>query len=491
MTATYQAIIIGAGFAGIGMGIQLRRAGMTDFLILEQGADIGGTWRDNTYPGAACDVESHLYSLSFAPKRDWSNRYAGQAEINAYLHQCIANFKLMPHIKTSASVTALEFSEALQLWTVTLASGEQLQAQSVITAVGQLNQPKYPSLTGVDQNGETAFAGPAFHSSRWQHGVELDNKRVGVIGTGASAIQFVPQIAQLAKQVRVFQRSPAWVIPKQNTPFKPWQLNALRYVPGLAKLYRALIYLKNEARALAFTKFGFILKVAEFRAKKMARKAIHDPQLYRRVIPTYRAGCNRILLANDWFSTLAKPHVAVETTAIAAITPTGVTLTTGEQVELDVLIFGTGFRATEFLQQFDVIGRNGKRLQDAWRQGAEAYKGISVHGFPNLFMLYGPNTNLSHSSVLIMLEAQMHYVRECLRLLESERQQTMEVTAAAQQHDVEQLQQKLKHSVWASGCSSWYLNDSGRNVVNWFGFTFTYKWRTKRVRLADYEFTPQ
>ncbi|MCH8500749.1 MAG: NAD(P)/FAD-dependent oxidoreductase [Aliidiomarina sp.] len=482
MTKTYDALIIGSGFGGIGMAIQLKKTGRHDFLVLEKAGSVGGTWRDNTYPGAACDVESHLYSLSFAPKRDWSRRYGSQAEIQRYIESCVSQFNLQPHLRCNAEVTEMRFHDSAKLWHVTLASGDVLLSRTVITAVGQLNQPLYPNIDGLAD-----FQGPVFHSARWDHSVELTGKTVGVIGTGASAIQFVPQLSKIAKRLQVFQRSGSWVIGKNDRPFHRWEHWCFQNIPGVARLYRTFLYLKTESRAVVFTRFNWLLKYGEWQAHRLARRDMSNEQKRQQLIPNYKIGCNRILLANDWYSSIDLPHVDLVTSPIKGVTARGVVTADGVEHPSDVLVLGTGFRATEFLTPIRVIGRQGIDLNQAWAQGAEAYKGISVSGFPNLFMLYGPNTNLSHSSILLMLESQMHYVLQCLRALERHRAVTMDVKPERQQHYVTKLQKKLDNTVWSSGCSSWYLDDNGRNVVNWFGFTFSYRWMTRRVKVDDYD----
>ena len=496
--------IIGSGFAGIGMAIQLKKAGRTDFVVVEQSAQIGGTWRDNTYPGAACDVESHLYSFSFARKTDWSQKYSPQDEIFAYIEHCVQQFRLTPHIRLNSAVTQLTYCDVTQRWTLQFNDGTTINARVVITATGQLNQPNTPNFAGRQD-----YRGIQFHSARWRHDVDLTGQHVAVIGTGASAIQFVPKIAEQAATVRIFQRSAAWVIAKKNAPFKTWQHQCFARLPGYARTYRTFVYLKNELRALAFTRFGWVLKHAEWQAKRMARRDIHDPAKRQAAIPDYKIGCNRILLANDWYSTLAKTNVHLITDPIYRFNETGLATVSREpegqsrsqsnsqnanndrnvtQHPIDVVIYATGFRATEFLAPMQIYGRHGQSLNDAWAQGAEAYKGISVSGFPNLFILYGPNTNLSHSSILQMLESQFCYVLRCLEALDHHCACAMDVKAAPQQAYVDNLGANLKQSVWASGCNSWYLTDDGRNVINWFGFTFTYRWLTRRVNTSHYEF---
>lgn len=482
MTTLYEQIIIGSGFGGIGLGIRLKQAGRHHFLILEKADSVGGTWRDNTYPGAACDVESHLYSFSFAPKRDWTRRYSGHAEIKAYIESCVDRFELRPHLRFNAEVSELVFDESANHWRIHLSNGETLLSRVVITAMGQLNQPRYPDISGLDD-----FKGPVFHSARWDHAVELKGKRVGVIGTGASAIQFVPQLAQVARKLVVFQRSGSWVIGKKDRPFNAFEQWLFRHVPGAAKLYRTFLYVKSESRAVIFTRFHWLLKYGEWQAHRLARRDMQNLTKRQQLIPDYQIGCNRILLANDWYSSMDLPHVNLVTHPIQNVTEHGVMTADGVEHPLDALVLGTGFRASEFLTPLRVIGRSGLSLNRAWADGAAAYKGISVHGFPNLFLMYGPNTNLSHSSILLMLESQMHYVLACLNELDARNAAALDVREDCQQTYVTGLQHKLNKAVWASGCSSWYLDKNGRNVVNWYGFTYSYRWLTRRVNVNDYE----
>lgn len=480
---TPSVVIIGSGFGGLGMAIQLKQAGFHNITILEKASRVGGTWRDNTYPGAACDVQSHLYSFSFEPKHDWSRKFGLQAEIQAYMEHCVAKYGLAPHLRFQAEVAAACFDEARGEWCITLRSGEVLRAQVLVTATGQLNQPAFPTIPGME-----SFAGKAFHSARWDHGYELAGKRVAVIGTGASAIQFLPQIVPQVKSLTLFQRSAAWVIGKPDRPFKSWEQELFARLPLADRAYRSLIYWKNESRALAFTRFDRLLDIFALEARALAWRQVKDPAKRKQLIPDYRIGCKRILMANDWYPALNQDHVAVVSTGIARIEKDAVITQDGGRHEVDAIIYGTGFKATDFLAPMKITGRHGLELSEAWREGAEAYKGISVAGFPNLFMLYGPNTNLSHSSIVFMLESQIHYVLLCLRQLQAEQAAFMEVKPARQRAYVDGLQARLGRSVWASGCTSWYTTASGRNVANWPGFTFVYRQLTQRLERGDYDF---
>jgi len=481
MSNTPHVLIIGTGFGGLGMAIQLKRAGIDEFTLLEKAGALGGTWRDNTYPGAACDVESHLYSFSFEPKTDWSRKFAPQAEILAYLEACAVKHDLYRHIRFHTEVASAAFDASLGLWQVRTAGGETIEAEILITACGQLNRPDYPSIAGAD-----TFAGPAFHSARWDHQVDLAGRRVAVIGTGASAIQFVPEIVKCAAHVSVFQRSGAWVAPKPDGAFSAAARRRFARYPVLARLYRYAIYWKNESRALAFTRFAVLLKPFAAISRGHARRQMADADKRQRLTPDYPIGCKRILLSNDWYPAIDADHVDLVTDAIERIDTDAIVTHDGRRHPADVLIYGTGFKATDFLAPMQIIGRDGLDLNTAWRDGASAYKGIVVNGFPNLFMLYGPNTNLAHSSIIFMLESQIAYVRQAVQALHRSDIAGLEVKRARAGAFDAKIQGALARTVWQSGCNSWYVNEAGRNTVNWPGFTFTFRRATARLNLTDY-----
>lgn len=478
---TCQIAIIGTGFGGLGMAMQLKRAGFDDFTLLEKSTAVGGTWRDNHYPGAACDVESHLYSFSFAPKYDWTRKFAGQPEILGYLEACAHEYGLREHIRFNTEIASAAFQDDEQRWHLTTTSGETLSAAILITACGQLNQPAYPAIPGA-----ATFAGSTFHSARWDHSVPLSGRRVAVIGTGASAIQFVPEIVPEAGEVSVFQRSGAWVVPKSDGPFSDGAKQRFARWPWLARAYRAAIYCKNESRALAFTRWAFLLKPHVLLARRAIRRQMADQDKQQRLTPNYAIGCKRILLSNDWYPAIDAEHVDLVTDDIERIDEQGVVTADGHHHPADVLIYGTGFQATDFLTPMQIHGRDGQDLNTAWRNGAHAYKGITVHGFPNFFMLYGPNTNLAHNSIIFMLESQMRYVLQAVRQLQDQRITTLEVRRDREDAFDADIQDSLAHTVWQSGCNSWYVNAAGRNTVNWPGFTFSFRRATAALDLADY-----
>lgn len=483
--ATPHIVIIGTGFGGLGMAIQLKKAGIESFTLLEKASNLGGTWRDNTYPGAACDVQSHLYSYSFEPKSDWTRKFGLQPEIRSYMESCASKYGLHEHIHFNQEVANAQFDKASAQWTLTTKGGETLTADIVISAVGQLNQPAYPSIPGADR-----FKGALFHSARWNHDVDLTGKSVAVIGTGASAIQFVPQIVPKVKEVKLFQRSGAWVIPKPDRPFSGFEQWLFESFPLIDRLYRTSIYWKNEVRALGFTKLGFLLEAWAWQSKRVMRKHVKDPVKRAKLTPDYKIGCKRILISNDWFPAVSQDHVDIITDGIQEITEDGLISADGTHHKVDVIIYGTGFKATDFLTPMQVTGLNGLDLNEAWKDGADAYKGLCVSGFPNLFLLYGPNTNLAHSSIIFMLESQIRYVMQCVRMLLDPGLAYMNIKAERQQHFSEQMQDALKSSVWVAGCNSWYANEAGKVINNWPGFTFTYRLLTGKLDLQDYELQP-
>jgi cation diffusion facilitator CzcD-associated flavoprotein CzcO len=480
--SVHSAVIVGAGFGGLGMGIALRSAGVDDFVILDKGRDVGGVWSDNTYPGAACDVPSHLYSFSFEPNPKWSRAFAPQPEILAYLQHCGHKYRLHDRIRLRTEVRGARFDEASGRWHVELTSGETLQARALITACGQLNRPLYPNLPGLDR-----FRGPAFHSARWDHGVDLTGKRVAMIGTGASAIQIVPSIVDRVGSLQVFQRHAPYLLPKPDREYAAWEQALFAAVPGIQALSRARWYTGHESRVLGFLTMPSLMRMIERMSLRELQKRVVDPELRKKLTPDYPIGCKRILLSNDYYTALCRPNADVVTSAITEVTETGLRTADGRDHALDVLIYGTGFKATEFLAPMAIHGRGGVELSAQWRDGAEAYLGVSVHGFPNLFMLYGPNTNLGHNSIVYMLESQIHYVMECLRALRTRGLRSMDVKSEIEAAHNAEIQAEIKRSVWDQGCDSWYKTARGKHTNNWPGFTFSYRKRTRAPNLDHYE----
>lgn len=482
---TSHIVIIGTGFGGIGMAIQLKKAGIDSFTILEKADSVGGTWRDNTYPGAACDVQSHLYSYSFEPKSDWTRKFGLQPEIRSYIESCVTKYGLRDHIQFNQEVESAAFDAETGIWNILTKEGKKFSAHVFVSACGQLNKPATPKLDGIE-----SFKGKVFHSARWDHSYDISDKDVAVIGTGASAIQFVPQITPNVKKIKLFQRSGAWVIPKADRPFTALDQWLFKTFPILDRIYRASIYWKNESRAVAFTRFGFLLKIFAWQAKRLAKRKIKDPKKREKIIPDYPIGCKRLLISNDWYDAINSDNLEVISDGIDHVEEDAIVTKDGERHTCDTIIYGTGFAATDFLAPMKITGLDGLDLNEAWKDGAEAYKGVSVSGFPNMFILYGPNTNLAHSSIVFMLESQIRYVMQCVGVLRDSGLLYMDVKKDRQAAFSDHIQTKLKGSVWNSGCTSWYINDSGKNTNNWPGFTFSYRLMTGKLDLQDYELQP-
>ncbi|AEA65586.1 flavin-containing monooxygenase [Burkholderia gladioli] len=483
-TKPLAAIVIGAGFAGIGMGVALKRAGIDDFLILERSHNVGGVWRDNSYPGAACDVPSHLYSFSFEPNPEWTRTFARQPEIYAYLQRCTAKYALERHLRFRAEVAHARYDDLEALWYVTLSDGSTLSAALLISGTGQLSRAAMPNLPGME-----AFRGRAFHSAHWDHAYPLEGKRVAVIGTGASAIQFVPAIADTVQSLTVFQRSPAYMMPRPDREYRPWQRALFRRLPWAMKLHRAAIYLRYESRAIAFTRLNGLMKFAVGRPfRKLLAQQVPDAALRERLTPDYPIGCKRILLSSDYLAAMSRNNVELVTQGIQRVTGHGVETTDGTLHEVDAIIYGTGFAATEFLSPMRITGRDGLDLNEVWRRGAQAWLGMTVPGFPNFFMLYGPNTNLGHNSIVYMLESQIAHVMRCVRRMRRSGASTIDVDPRRYRRFNLHVQRRLANSVW-SGCKSWYLDAAGHNSTNWPGFTLSYRWLTRFSGLAAYRFS--
>ena len=479
----FNTIIIGSGFAGIGMAVALKKAGLGEFLILEKQHDVGGVWRGNTYPGAACDVPSHLYSFSFEPNPNWSRVFAPQAEIHQYLKHCAKKYGLLPFIRFGCEVATANYQEDIALWTVTLTNGQVLRARFVVTATGQLSRPVYPKLEGMER-----FKGHVSHSANWDHRHDLKGKRVAVIGTGASAIQFVPAIAGQVRQLTVFQRSSAYIIPRPDGPYAGWRKALFKTAPWTMTLHRARIYAQYESRAVGFTRVKALMNLAVgLPFKALLQRQVADPDLRARLTPDYPIGCKRILLSNEYLATMAKPNVTLVTQGIRGITADGIETVDGQHHAVDAIVYGTGFAATEFLAPMTITGRDSVDLNEAWRQGAQAYLGMAVPGFPNFFMLYGPNTNLGHSSIIYMLESQIAHVLRCMKAAHKAGAHAVEVDAKHYASFNDTVQKRLAATVW-QGCKSWYVDANGHNSTNWPGFTFGYRWLTRHSSLKAYTF---
>ncbi len=471
--------IIGSGFSGIAMGIELVKKGVDNFIILEKNEDIGGTWRDNTYPGAECDVPSALYSYSFEPYPDWDYKWSHQPQILSYLKGCAEKYDLESRIRYGRHITSLKYSRDKSCWELSDGSGDPVKAQFVVTAVGQLHWPHIPEIKGA-----SLFSGPSWHSSKWQHDVELTGKRVGVIGNAASAVQFIPHLANKVSSLLVFQRSANWMLPKPDRPYRSWEKSIRRRLPFLLRLERLKLWLKGGVLFWFMGDNDLIRKLGEWRSRKYLKSVIRDKTLRSKLIPDHPMGAKRILFSDDYYQALTRPHVHLVTDEIKAIYNGGVQ-TSQDLIPLDILIFATGFKTHPFLHSLDISGRDGSKLKDVWIKGEVTYLGMAIHGFPNFFMMYGPNTNLGHNSIIIMIESQAKYICECIRTVNQRGKSTVEVTVPAQTSFEQEMQRRLRKMVWSRIDKSWYkTNDRISN--NWPGRTWEYMRRTAKIDWDHY-----
>jgi cation diffusion facilitator CzcD-associated flavoprotein CzcO len=472
--------IIGSGFGGLGTAIRLKQQGVDDFVVLERAGDVGGTWRDNTYPGCACDVQSHLYSFSFAPNPDWSRSFSPQPEIQTYLQRCAREYGILPHVRFHHQVHAVAWDDDAQRWRIQTSRGP-LTAQVLVTAAGALSDPVIPDLPGVDR-----FQGRAFHSARWDHEVDLRGKRVAVIGTGASAIQFVPEIQPRVARLHVFQRTPPWILPRHQRELRVAERRFFRRVPAAQRAVRGAIYLAREAFVLAFRN-PRAMRMAQHVALRHLRKSVPDPALRKKLTPEWTLGCKRVLLSNDYLPALAQPNVEVVTDGIAAVRAHSIVTADGVEREVDVIIFGTGFQPTDPPLARHTRGRDGRTLAEVWAGSPRAHVGTTIAGFPNLFMLMGPNTGLGHTSVVYMIEAQIEHLLGALGHMRADGIAALEPRAEAQEAFVDAIDRRMTGTVWTSGgCRSWYLDGTGRNSALWPDFTWRFRRRVARFEPAEY-----
>lgn len=479
MGADFKVAILGAGFAGLCMGLKLQAKGETSFVILEKADRVGGTWRENVYPGSGCDIPSHLYSYSFEPNPDWPEIFSAQPDILGYIEDVVEKHQLSKHLKFNSEVTSAAWDDAEALWRIGLADGSTVTAETFVTAWGQLNRPKVPPIAGRDD-----FTGAAFHSAQWDASVDLAGKRVAVIGNGASAVQFVPEVAKVAGQLTLFQRSPNWIVPRMNRPYTADEKARFRAEPAFMAKVRGDIFEMAEARLEA--KRAGTAPVEEVPIPLAHLHAqVADPDLRAKLTPDYEVGCKRVLISNDFYPALTRSNVELVTEAIARMTPRGVVDAQGREHEVDVVIYATGFETRSFVGDTGITGVNGLRLSDVWIDGPEAYLGLSVTGFPNLFMLYGPNTNLGHNSIIFMIEAQADYVLQALdAIAEAGPLSVKQEIADAYNAD---LQKALAVTPWAGSCTSWYKTADGRILNNWPHTARAYARAVERFEIEAYE----
>jgi cyclohexanone monooxygenase len=481
-----QHLVIGAGFAGLGTAIKLDEDGETDFLVVEKGSDVGGTWRDNTYPGAACDVPSQLYSYSFAPNPDWSMSFSPQAEIQAYIRRVAEGSGVLDRFRFGTAVERAAWDDEGQRWRISLSDGSEVTATTLISGAGGLSEPRLPEIDGIED-----FRGEIFHSARWNHDVDLAGKRVAVIGTGASAIQIVPEVQKIAAQLDVYQRTAPYVIPRNDRAYTRIEKLAFKHLPFVQRAYRTAIYWARETYVPGFTWQPKLAAPARQLALANIRKGITDPELRAKVTPDYEIGCKRILISNDYYPALAADNVSLVTEGITQVTADAVVTSDGTERPVDVLVVATGFFTTDQPIAERIVGRGGRSLAEVWREtGMAGYKGTTVHGFPNLFQIVGPNTGLGHSSMVFVIESQIEYIRDAIRTMRLHAYAAVEPRRDAQDAWNADLQHRMRRTVWnTGGCSSWYLDDHGRNTTLWPRTTYTLRSLLSRFDVAAYDVT--
>jgi cation diffusion facilitator CzcD-associated flavoprotein CzcO len=500
MTGTHREIaILGAGFGGLCMAVRLTQAGHRNFVILEKASSLGGTWRDNTYPGCACDIPSGLYSMSFEQHPGWTRTFATQPEILRYLETVARKHRLEERIVYDAHVTALRWCEPQKHWQLTMADGQTWTARVVISAVGGLHIPRVPDIAGLEH-----YTGVAFHSSKWRHDVDLADKTVAVIGTGASAAQIIPQIAPRVRKLLVFQRTAAWVLPRRDRPTTGWGAALMSRLPPARRFWRAVQFAYHEVFALGFTVHPSWVGRAERNGRDFLVRSVPDKLLRWHLIPHHRLGCKRVILSDDFYTALSRSNVELVTPSIVRFSSPGPVTGNGREWPADVVVFATGFRPFNLTDGLSIAGRDGRQLAGDWAAGPEAYRGVAVTGYPNFFMLMGPNSGLGHNSIVFMIEVQVRYILACLKWLASDHRggpglATVEVRAEAQRRYNAWLQRRFDRTVWkprgseatgakaeAGGCQSWYADEAGRNFTLWPGFATGYWWTMRRPRLADF-----
>ncbi len=476
----HRIVIVGAGFSGLGMAIGLTKRGIDDFVVLERAPDVGGTWHFNTYPGCRCDVPSHLYSFSFAPNSQWTHTYSAQPEIRDYLRRCADDFGVRGHIRTGVSVESAQWDDDAARWEIETDDGPYT-ADVLITAMGPLTEPRLPDVPGLD-----SFAGKTMHSGRWDHGYDLRGKRVASIGTGASAIQYVPEIAADVEQLHVFQRTAPWVMPHGNRPIAERERRLFRRIPAIQRLIRAGVYVSREWLVLGLAKQPRLMGVLERLGRSHLRKSIADADLRAKVTPDFSLGCKRILPSNRWYRALQRDNVELVCSELAEVRPHAVVGADGVEHEVDAIIFATGFHVTDMPAARQLRGRDGALLADVWAGSPSAYLGTAVPGFPNLFLLLGPNTGLGHSSMVYMIETQIEHVLRALAAMDDGAAATIEVRAEVAEAYNRELDGRMRGTVWESGCSSFYVDATGRNSVLWPDWTWRFRRRATRFDTGAY-----
>lgn len=481
---TISVAIIGAGFAGVGAAIRLKDQGITDFVILERDSRVGGTWRDNTYPGAACDIPSRLYSYSFAPNPDWSHTYSGSAEILGYIDHMVESFGIAPHIRFDHTVSGISYNADAGEWTVDLVDREPLRARAVVVASGPLANASFPDIPGIE-----TYEGRKIHSARWDHDYDFAGKKVAVVGTGASGVQIVPELVKVAESVKVFQRTPGWVLPRINTSTSGWLKRIYKDVPLAEKLMRSAWFWGHESVAVGvvwdspFTRLVEALSLANLRAQ------VKDPWLRRQLTPDFSAGCKRLLMTSDYYPALQKENCKLVTWPIARLSPNGIRTVEGIEHQFDAIVFATGFEVSKAGTPIPITGIDGRNLAAEWSKGAYAYRSVAVSGYPNLFFTFGPNSGPGHSSALVYMEAQIDYIVDGISKLLRYDWKSLDVRPEVQDRYNRDIQRRLQATTWNSGCQSWYLTEDGFNATMFPGFATQFVNQLKTLNLEDFKIT--
>lgn len=478
--STHEVAIVGAGFGGLCVAMKLKAAGIHDFVVLDKNPEVGGTWYENTYPGAACDVESHLYSYAFAPNPGWSRRFAPGPEIRGYLADLVREKGVTPHLRLGARVVSARFEDGA--WRLETADGGRVRARMLVAACGQLNRPALPAIPGLAD-----FAGPCFHSARWPAGFDPAGQVVAVVGTGASAIQIVPALAGRAAGLVLFQRSGAWVLPKGDRAISGLERRLAARVPAAMRLRRAALALRNEGRGIAFVRHPWMLGAVAWQARRALARGVRDPAKRRALEPNYRLGCKRVLVSDDWYAAVDRDDVAIVSDAIVRIEAEGLVTADGRLHRADAIVLATGFDAANPLERLNVVGRDGLALNEAWREGPRAHKGVTVPGFPNLFLIYGPNTNLGHDSIVAMIEAAADYVVAAARHLRARPDRALSVRAEVAAAFDAHLAERLGRTIWSASCRSWYKRADGRITNNWPGLVSGFRALLRRFEPGEFE----
>lgn len=483
-TRHVEVAIAGAGFGGLCMAVKLKLAGIDDFVILEKAGEVGGTWRDNTYPGAECDVQSHMYSYSFATKADWSKRYAAWDEIQAYILDVTNKYRLRPHCLFHQEVVSAVFNDSTARWAITTASGDVVHARHWVLASGPLHVPAFPDIKGLAD-----FKGKVMHSAQWDHGYDLSGKTVVSLGSGGSAIQYVPEIAPKVQQLHVFQRTPAWVIPRDTRRYSALRKQLFAALPITRTLHRWRCYWTNESRVWPIFN-PWMARIGGALIKKFIAHQVNDPALVKKLTPDYTLGCKRILISNKWYPTFNRANVELVTNGIQEIRAHSIVTQDGKERPMDCLILGTGFIVDPriYMKNFELRGLKGHTLQDDWKTSPSSYLGITTAHYPNMYQLVGPHTGLGHNSIIFMIEAQADYIVQCMRLIKVKGADYLDVKPTAMKHFLGEMTQSLKGTVWASGCKSWYQTAEGINFAIWPDSTWKYWLRTRKVKESDYDF---